>query len=79
MDGVVEGVINIFTEDRNEAFFCGGIEINCFDVFDFLGHLIDQELIMRWDELTAILIVHFFAVVCRQVMAGTEHVSGYGI
>ena len=78
-DGIVIGVVNIFPDKLDETSFSGTIKINPFYLRNILGYLIDQILIIRRDKLTAILIIDFFAVIGRQVVAGTEHVSGNSV
>ena len=78
-DSFIIGLVGLSANDFDESLLSGFFIGQIFDFLYVLGDLIHQVLIVRWYQLTAILIVYLFAVVGRQIVAGTEHIAGNGI
>ncbi len=78
-DGRVVGAVDLRAHDRDPPAAAGLIEPQALDRAHVAGDLVHEDLVVRRDELAAVLVIDFLAVVRRQVVAGAEHVAGDGL
>ncbi len=74
--GRLVGAVDLLADENDAALRAGLIEGQAPDLPHVRRDLVDQGLVVGRDELAAVLVVDLFAVVGRQVVAGTEHVAG---
>ena len=76
---LVIGLIDFFTDIFQQPFVSGFIDGKSFYLRDIFRYLVHQSLVIRRDQLPAESIIHFFTVISRQIVTGTEHVAGDSI
>jgi hypothetical protein len=72
------GLVHFTADRRQQPFLTRFIQVHGPDSGDLAGHLVHQVLVVGRDELAAVLVVYFFAIVRGQVVAGRKHAPGNG-
>ena len=63
-------IVEIGADHLHQPLGAGRLEVHGLDGGDLLGDFVHQDLVVGRDQLAAVLVVDFFAVVRRQVVAG---------
>ena len=67
--------VDLFSMIPDKPLFFGVIEFHGMDTIHVSRDFIHKDLVVRWDELAAELIVYFFSIIGGKIVTGTEHIA----